>query len=215
MPGGSRWDRHSTALLCRVILESDPQQVIQRLSLRVSAAILCHGLPPPSSASPHPPQPLSPPPGPRAGDIRLRPLRLPGGQLGAKGLRGHRPARIGIAEEVQTLPCVRGVRRGWEGIGVRVQPLLENSQLRQTRGSWALSRMGAEGMLPTLSHPVGPLRPGQPCSQSCRSPSLLPQVDDNPLCEQSVSQVKSASLASLMRGWVDQLYPAGRRWGAP
>uniref|UniRef100_A0A663E8F5 Coatomer subunit zeta n=1 Tax=Aquila chrysaetos chrysaetos TaxID=223781 RepID=A0A663E8F5_AQUCH len=37
-----------------VILESDPQQVIQRLSLRVSAAILCHGLPPPSSASPPP-----------------------------------------------------------------------------------------------------------------------------------------------------------------
>ncbi|XP_010583976.1 PREDICTED: coatomer subunit zeta-2 [Haliaeetus leucocephalus] len=41
------------------------------------------------------------------------------------------------------------------------------------------------------------------------------RVDDNFLCEQSVSQVKSASLASLMRGWVDQLYPAGRRWGAP
>uniref|UniRef100_A0A8D0F1P2 Coatomer subunit zeta n=1 Tax=Strix occidentalis caurina TaxID=311401 RepID=A0A8D0F1P2_STROC len=82
-----------------VILESDPQQVIQRLSLRVSAAIPLRGLPPPSSASPHPPHPLlnPPSPGPRAGSVRLRPLRLPGRWLGAEG---HRWPRIGSTEEV-------------------------------------------------------------------------------------------------------------------
>ncbi|CAM9800113.1 unnamed protein product, partial [Bubo scandiacus] len=45
-----------------VILESDPQQVIQRLSLR----------------------------GPGAGSVRLRPLRLPGRWLGAEGHRWPR-----------------------------------------------------------------------------------------------------------------------------
>lgn len=54
MPGGPCWVAASTALLRRVILESDPQQVLQRLSLRVSAATPSHNLP-------HLPLPLPPP----------------------------------------------------------------------------------------------------------------------------------------------------------
>uniref|UniRef100_A0A8C3KGS3 Coatomer subunit zeta n=1 Tax=Calidris pygmaea TaxID=425635 RepID=A0A8C3KGS3_9CHAR len=73
-----------------VILESDPQQVIQRLSMRVSGAIPPHGLPPPSSAFPPPSSsPSLPSPGPGAGSVRLRPLRLPGRRLGAEGQEGR------------------------------------------------------------------------------------------------------------------------------
>jgi len=121
---GSRRDGASTALLRRVILESDPQQVIRRLSLWVSAAVSRHGLPPPSSASAHPPRPLCSP-GPGAGGVRLHPLRLPGGGLGAEG-RGW--PQIGSTEGVQTLPRAGGLA-GRAGAGVWPRP--QSSRLWQ------------------------------------------------------------------------------------
>lgn len=100
VPGGARWVCASTVLLHRVILESNPQQVIQRLSLQVNAATLSHDLP--HFPLPLPRSPASlPPADPRASTVRLRPLRLPG-RLGAQGHRGRWWPQIGSTEEART-----------------------------------------------------------------------------------------------------------------
>ncbi|XP_009286057.1 PREDICTED: uncharacterized protein LOC103905967 [Aptenodytes forsteri] len=48
--------------------------------------------------------PAAEPAGPGAGGVRLRPLRLPGGRLGAEGRGGRRRPRIGSAEEADDNP---------------------------------------------------------------------------------------------------------------
>lgn len=183
MPGGSHWGGAERIPVgwCqhRAAPQGDPGERPPASDPAAEPAGECgHPMPWPSStllSLPPPSSAFLPPPDPGAGGIWLRPLRLPGRQLGAEGHEGRWQPQIGSAEEVQTLPCAggpAGMGRDW-GWGLAAAAL------------WVMGteQDGCRGGGPHIRAPSG-------------SPSL-PQVDDNPLSEQEyVSGKRFVSLTN-------------------